>query len=42
MALEFQADFDGYLDSVAGHGVSATIFNVDALWDEFPLIDTLG
>lgn len=42
MAIEFQADFNGYLDSFAGHGVTATYYNVDALWDDFPLIDTLG
>lgn len=42
MAIEFQADFDGYLDSVAGHGVTATIFEVQqSLWDDrVGLIDT--
>ena len=34
MPLEFQADFDGYLDT-GGHGVSATIFEVQqSLWDD--------
>ena len=42
MAIEFQADFDGYLDSFAGHGVTATIFEVqNDLWDSrYGLIDT--
>lgn len=42
MAIEFQADFDGYLDTVTGNAVKAKYYNVDALWDDFPLIDSLG
>ena len=42
MALEFQADFDGYIDSSYGHGVTGTIFEVQqSLWDQrVGLIDT--
>jgi len=42
MAIEFQADFDGYLDSFAGHGVTATLFEVQqSLWDDrIGLIDS--
>ena len=40
--IESAADFTSYLDSTTGHGVTATYFNVDALWDDFPLIDTVG
>lgn len=42
MALEFQADFDGYIDSSYGHGVTGTIFEVQqSLWDQRNgLIDT--
>lgn len=42
MAIEFQADFDGYLDSFAGGAVTATFFEVqNDLWDSrLGLIDT--
>ena len=42
MALEFQADFDGYVDSSYGHGVTGTFFEVQqSLWDDrVGLIDT--
>lgn len=42
MALEFQADFDGYIDSSYGHGVTGTIFELQSiLWDALTgLIDT--
>lgn len=41
MAIEFQADFDGYLDSFAG-AVTATFFEVQqSLWDDrIGLIDS--
>lgn len=35
MALEFQSDFDAFLDSTTGHGVTATFFEVQqSLWDD--------
>ena len=40
--IESAADFTSYLDTTTGHGVTATFFDTDALWDDFPLIDTLG
>lgn len=42
MPLESAADFNSYLESTTGHGVSATFFETDALWDDFPKIDTVG
>jgi hypothetical protein len=42
MALEFQADFDGYIDSSYGHGVSGIFLEAQSiLWDaRNGLIDT--
>ena len=42
MALESAADFNSYLDSTTGHGVTATFFEVqNSLWDQRNgLIDT--
>jgi len=35
MAVEFQSDFDGYLDAFTGNAVTATIFEVQqSLWDD--------
>jgi hypothetical protein len=42
MPIESAADFNSYVDINTGHGVTATLFDVDALWDNFPKIDTLG
>ena len=42
MAIESASDFSSYLNTTTGHGVSATFFETDALFDDFPLIDTLG
>ena len=42
MPIESAADFNSYTDIHTGHGVTATLFDVDALWDNFPKIDTLG
>ena len=42
MPLESAADFNAYVDTTTGHGVTATFFEVQqSLWDDFPLIDTL-
>ena len=42
MPLESALDFNAYVDSTTGHGVTATFFEVQqSLWDDFPLIDTL-
>ena len=41
MPIESAADFNSYVDINTGHGVTATLFDVDALWDNFPKIDTL-
>ena len=42
MPLESAADFNSYLDSTTGHGVTATFFEVqNSLWDQrLGLIDT--
>jgi hypothetical protein len=42
MPIESAADFNSYVDINTGHGVTATLFDADALWDNFPKIDTLG
>jgi len=42
MPLESAADFSSYLDATTGHAVTATFFETGALWDDFPLIDTLA
>ena len=42
MAIESASDFSSYLNTTTGHGVSATFFETGALFDDFPLIDTLG
>lgn len=42
MPIESAADFNSYVDINTGHGVTATLFDADALWDSFPKIDTLG
>ena len=42
MPIESAADFNSYTDIYTGHGVTATLFDADALWDNFPKIDTLG
>jgi hypothetical protein len=42
MPIESAADFNSYVDTNTGHGVTATLFDADALWDNFPKIDTLG
>jgi hypothetical protein len=42
MPIESAADFNSYTDIHTGHGVTATLFDADALWDNFPKIDTLG
>ena len=42
MPLESALDFNAYVDTTTGHGVTATFFEVQqSLWDDFPLIDTL-
>jgi len=42
MPLESALDFNAYVDTTTGHGVTATFFEVQqSLWDNFPLIDTL-
>ena len=42
MPLESALDFDAYVDSTSGHGVTATFFEVqNSLWDSrLGLIDT--
>jgi len=40
--IESAADFTSYLDTTTGHGVTATFFETGVLFDDFPLIDTLG
>lgn len=42
MPIESAADFNSYVDINTGYGVTATLFDADALWDSFPKIDTLG
>jgi len=42
MPLESALDFNAYVDTTTGHGVTATFFDVTALWDTLPLIDTLA
>ena len=42
MPLESALDFNAYVDTTTGHGVTATFFEVQqSLWDDFHLIDTL-
>jgi len=42
MPLESALDFNAYVDTTTGHGVTATFFEVQqTLWDDLPLIDTL-
>ena len=42
MPLESALDFNAYVDTTTGHGVTATFFEVQqSLWDDFPLIETL-
>jgi hypothetical protein len=42
MPLESALDFNAYVDTTTGHGVTATFFEVQqSLWDDFPFIDTL-
>jgi hypothetical protein len=42
MPLESALDFNAYVDTTTGHGVTATFFEVQqSLWDDFPLIDSL-
>ena len=42
MPLESALDFNAYVDTTTGHGVTATFFEVQqSLWDDFPLTDTL-
>ena len=42
MAIESARDFTSFLDSTTGHGVTGTYFESGKLFDDFPLIDTLG
>ena len=42
MAIESARDFTSFLDATTGHGVSGTYFESGKLFDDFPLIDTLG
>jgi hypothetical protein len=42
MAIESARDFTSFLDATTGHGVTGTYFESGKLFDEFPLIDTLG
>ena len=42
MPLESALDFNAYVDTTTGHGVTATFFEVQqSVWDDCPLIDTL-
>ena len=42
MPIESARDFDSFVDSTTGHGVTGTYFQSGKLFDSFPLIDTLG
>ena len=42
MAIESARDFTSFLDATTGHGVTGTLFSTAKLFDDFPLIDTLG
>ena len=42
MAIESARDFTSFLDATTGHGVTGTYFETGKLFDDFPLIDTLG
>tara|TARA_R100001594_G_scaffold123630_1_gene160141 strand:+ start:63 stop:461 length:399 start_codon:yes stop_codon:yes gene_type:complete len=42
MPIESARDFTSYLDATTGHGVTGTYFESGKLFDDFPLIDTLG
>ena len=42
MAIESARDFTSVLDATTGHGVTGTYFESGKLFDDFPLIDTLG
>ena len=42
MPIESARDFDAFVDSTTGHGVTGTYFQSGKLFDAFPLIDTLG
>ncbi len=42
MAIESARDFTSFLDATTGHGVTGTYFESGKLFDDFPLIDTLG
>lgn len=41
MPIESAADFSSYVNTT-GHGVKATYFESGKLFDDFPLIDSLG
>ena len=42
MAIESARDFTSFLDTTTGHGVTGTYFETGKLFDDLPLIDTLG
>jgi len=42
MPIESARDFNSFVDSTTGHGVTGTYFQSGKLFDSFPLIDTLG
>ena len=42
MPIESARDFNAFVDSTTGHGVTGTYFQSGKLFDSFPLIDSLG